>query len=125
VSSDFHYLSIVHEISFGGRAGVTVGTILVNLQVISALVAYHTRGMAPPTYTAGTKVTTQVWGADSIAPESKVYMHRGYLCHGTFDKAQYGSQGLLHAIQARFRPDYLLLVLLVLHPRNSLFSGVI
>lgn len=44
----------VHELS-----GV-VNLKLLNFQVISALVEYHTRGMAPPTFTAGTKVTVQV-----------------------------------------------------------------
>ena len=71
--------------------------------MISALVAYHTRGMAPPTYSAAAKVTAQVWGADSVGSEALVAMRGGYLCHGTLDKAQYGTHGLLHAVQARPR----------------------
>lgn len=71
------------------------------MQVMSALVSYHTRGMTPPTYTCGTKVTAQVWGKDSIGSEAQVHMRRGYVCHGTFDKAQYATRGLLHTVQAR------------------------
>ena len=63
--------------------------------------AFHTAGMPPATFAAKAKVTDQEWGVDSIDSECTVRMRRGYLCHGTLDKAQYGSRGLLHATQVR------------------------
>ena len=49
--------------------------------------------------TAKAKVTAQEWGPDAIGSECAVHLFRGYLCHGTLDKAQYGARGLIHAVQ--------------------------
>eukprot|EP00892_Ulva_mutabilis_P000087 jgi/Ulvmu1/10079/UM006_0026.1 len=68
-------------------------------QVINTLLEYYTRGKPAATFSARTRVTQQEWGYDAIASETSVYVRRGYMCHGTIDKAQYGSGGLLHAVQ--------------------------
>lgn len=69
------------------------------VQVINTLLEYHTRGMSAATFSSRTKVTEQEWGHDEVASETTVHFRRGYLCHGTIDKAQYGTGGLLHAVQ--------------------------
>lgn len=68
-------------------------------QVINTLLEYYTRGKPAATFRSNTKVTEQEWGYDKIASEASLFMRRGYLCHGTIDKAQYGKGGLLHAVQ--------------------------
>lgn len=61
--------------------------------------AYYTHGSPPPTFTCKCRVSTAFWGNDAIGTESNFFMFRGYLVHGTLDKAQYGGHGLLHASQ--------------------------
>jgi DNA-directed RNA polymerase I subunit RPA1 len=68
-------------------------------QVLNTLIAFHTAGMPAATFQAKAKVTELEWGADTVGTECLVNMRQGYLCHGTFDKAQYGSRGLLHTFQ--------------------------
>jgi DNA-directed RNA polymerase I subunit RPA1 len=68
-------------------------------QVVNTLLDFHTVGMPPATFSAKAKVTAQEWGPDAIGSECVVAFFRGYFCHGTIDKAQYGSRGLLHAFQ--------------------------
>ena len=73
------------------------------LQVINTLLAFHTAGMPPATFTAKCKVSEREWGPDAVGSECVVHVRGGYLCHGTMDKAQYGGRGLLHATQVRCR----------------------
>ena len=72
------------------------------LQVINTLLAFHTAGMPPATFTAKCKVSEREWGPDAVGSECVVHVRGGYLCHGTMDKAQYGGRGLLHATQVRY-----------------------
>jgi DNA-directed RNA polymerase I subunit RPA1 len=68
-------------------------------QAVNTLLAFYTSGMPAATFSAKAKVTAQEWGPDAIGSECLVTFFKGYLCHGTIDKAQYGNRGLLHALQ--------------------------
>ena len=77
---------------------MSVMTVMLAAQVMTALIAHFTAGRPPMTLTAGSKVGGDYWGKTS--GELEVLLHRGELLTGCMDKAQYGRHGLLHGIQA-------------------------
>lgn len=88
-----------------------------SLQVISAVLAFLTRGMPPLALNAGTKTPADYWsrGGDAelvwrgrrekyVFPKSaegELTVLSGELLTGVADKAVYGRYGLVHAVQVR------------------------
>jgi DNA-directed RNA polymerase I subunit RPA1 len=71
-------------------------------QVIGAILDHLTRGQAPVYLRASSKTPADYWGKDSPGFDSGEHVFRIYgndLVHGVLDKAQFGSFGLVHAVQ--------------------------
>lgn len=66
-------------------------------QLLSAVVSYFSRGKAPLTFSAGSKVPADYWGKGN--GEGEFVFYKGQLVAGCLDKSQFGKYGLVHAMQ--------------------------